>query len=289
MTETMVTVRGVQLCVETFGAPGAPAILLLSGAAASMDWWDTDFCRQLAAGGRFVIRYDHRDTGRSVSYPPGQPGYTARDLVGDAVGLIDTVAGGQAHLAGISMGGGLAQEIALQHAGRVAALTLMSTSPVQGGGDLPPVASRLKAALAQPAPEPDWADHGAVIDYLVEAQRPYAGPDSFDEAYVRDVVSREVHRTVNIESASKNHWLVVGGDDEDGDSAGAGSRLADVAVPTLVIHGSEDPLFPPGHGIALAREIPGAELLLLAGIGHQAPPPSTWSLAVPAMLRLATP
>jgi pimeloyl-ACP methyl ester carboxylesterase len=115
--------------VETFGDAGAPAILLISGAAASMDWWDAEFCRRLAAGGRFVIRYDHRDTGRSVGYPPGAPGYTGADLVGDAVGLIDALAGGRAHVVGLSMGGGIAQYLAIHHGDRVATLTLMSTSP----------------------------------------------------------------------------------------------------------------------------------------------------------------
>ncbi|HVQ95140.1 MAG TPA: alpha/beta hydrolase [Mycobacteriales bacterium] len=284
MTETMVPVNGVDLCVQTFGVPGAPAILLMAGAAASMDWWDAGFCERLAAGGRLVIRYDNRDTGRSSSCPPGKPDYTGADLIADAVGLIDAVAGGRAHLAGISMGGGLGQHIAVHHAERVSALTLISTSSGRGG-DLPPVAERLKAALADPPPEPDWADRAAVIDYLVAAQRPFAGPDSFDEAYVRAVVSREVDRTVSIEAASKNHWIMVAGD--DGGDGDGGSRLAEIAVPTLVIHGTEDPLFPPGHGIALANEIPGAELLLLDGTGHQPPPSSTWDRVVPAMLRLA--
>jgi pimeloyl-ACP methyl ester carboxylesterase len=286
MAETMVTVNGVDLCVETFGPPGAPAILLMAGAAASMDWWDVEFCRRLAAGGRLVIRYDNRDTGRSVGYPPGEPGYSGADLIADAVGLIDAVAGGRAHLAGISMGGGLAQHIAVHHAERVTALTLISTSSGRGD-DLPPMADRLKVALADPPPEPDWADRDAVIDYLVEAQRPYAGPDLFDEASVRAVVRREVDRTVDIESASKNHWIMI--NDDGGGDGDAGSRLAEVTAPALVIHGTEDPVFPPGHGIALAREIPGAELLLLDGIGHQTPPPSTWDLVVPAMLRLTAP
>ncbi len=284
MTETMVPVNGVDLCVQTFGVPGAPAILLMAGAAASMDWWDAGFCERLAAVGRLVIRYDNRDTGRSSSCPPGKPDYTGADLIADAVGLIDAVAGGRAHLAGISMGGGLGQHIAVHHAERVSALTLISTSSGRGG-DLPPVAERLKAALADPPPEPDWGDRAAVIDYLVAAQRPFAGPDSFDEAYVRAVVSGEVDRTVSIEAASKNHWIMVAGD--DGGDGDGGSRLAEITVPTLVIHGTEDPLFPPGHGIALANEIPGAELLLLDGTGHQPPPPSTWDRVVPAMLRLA--
>jgi pimeloyl-ACP methyl ester carboxylesterase len=281
MTETMVRTNGVDLCVETFGDQEAPAILLISGATASMDWWDAEFCRRLATGGRFVIRYDHRDTGRSVSYPPGAPGYTGPDLVGDAVGLIDALAGGRAHVVGLSMGGGIAQYLAVEHPDRVATLTLMSTSPGPAN-DLPPMADRLKAAFADPAPEPDWTDRDAVVDYLVDGERPFAGPDSFDEAHVRERARRVVDRTVNLESSSKNHWLVEGGEDTR-------PRLGEVTAPTLVIHGTDDPFFPSGHAVALVREIAGAELLLLDGVGHQAPPRSTWDLVVPAILRHTAP
>jgi pimeloyl-ACP methyl ester carboxylesterase len=277
--QVMRHVNGVELCVETFGARQAPAILLISGAAWSMDWWDAEFCRRLAAGGRFVIRYDHRDTGRSVSYPPGAPGYTSLDLIGDAVGLIDALAGGRAHVVGLSMGGGIAQYLGVEHPDRVATLTLMSTSP--GGNDLPPVADRLRAALADPAPEPDWTDRDAVVEYLVEAERPFAGPDSFDEAHVREVARRVADRTINPESSTKNHWLVVGGEDTEDTRP----RLGEVRAPTLVIHGTEDPVFPPEHAVALAQEIAGAELILLDGAGHQAPPRSKWDVVVPAILR----
>ncbi len=281
MTDQMVTANGVDLCVETFGDSRSPAILLIAGAAASMDAWDPEFCRRLAAGGRFVIRYDHRDTGRSVSSPPGRPAYTGPDLVDDAVALIDAVAGGRAHVAGISMGGGIAQHIAVFHPERVATLTLMSTSPDGPGGPrngLPPMADRLQAAIADPLPEPDWTDRDAVVDYLVHGERLFAGPDSFDEAHVRDAARRTVDRTVGVESSAKNHWLIGGGDDTR-------PRLGDVAAPTLVIHGTDDPFFPPGHAEALVREIADAELLLLDGVGHQAPPPSTWDVVVLALLR----
>jgi len=112
-------------------------------------------------------------------------------------------------------------------------------------------------------------------------ERPFAGPDSFDEAYVREVARRVDDRTVNLES-SANHWLVEGGEDTR-------PRLSEVTAPTLVIHATEDPFFPPGHAVALAREVPGAELLLLDGVGHQAPPRWTWDLVVPAILRHTAP
>src|SRR5262249_38711941 len=145
-------------------------------------------------------------------------------------------------------------------------------------GDLPPVAERVRTALAEPVPEPDWNDLDAVVEHIVESYRPYAGSSSFEEAAVREAARRMVTRTPNRGASAPNHWLLEGAGD-------VRSRLGEVRAPTLVIHGSEDPLFPPGHGEALAREIPSAELLLLEGVGHQAPPRSTWDVVVPAILR----
>jgi pimeloyl-ACP methyl ester carboxylesterase len=276
MGEAIVHVNGVELCTEAFGDPGAPAILLVSGMSASMDWWDADFCRRLALGGRHVIRYDFRDTGRSGSYPPGAPGYTGDDLIADAAGLIDELAGGRAHIVGISMGGSIAQHLAIDHSHRVATLTLVSAS-TGPDDDLPPMDERLAAAFADPAPEPDWSDHEAVVEYLVEEQRLFAGPDTFDEAYVREIVRQVVARTRDIESSAKNHAVLKGSD-------GTRHRLGEVRAPTLVIHGTADPFFPPGHAVMLAREINRVQLLLLDGVGHEAPPPSTWDVVIPAIL-----
>src|SRR3954465_14262747 len=128
MVEAMVGVGDVELCVETFGAATDPAILLIAGASAPMDWWDPRFCARLAGGGRFVIRYDHRDTGRSVSYPPGRPGYTGANLVADAAGVLDAYGISAAHVVGVSMGGAIAQLLALDFADRVLSLVLISTS-----------------------------------------------------------------------------------------------------------------------------------------------------------------
>jgi len=271
-----VHVNGVELCTEAFGDPAAPTILLVSGMSASMDWWDADFCRRLALGGRHVIRYDFRDTGRSVTYPPGAPGYTGDDLIADAAGLIDQLAGGRAHIVGISMGGSIAQHLAIDHSHRVATLTLVSAS-TGPDDDLPPMDERLAAAFADPAPEPDWSDQEAVVEYLVEEQRLFAGPDTFDEASVLEIVRQVVARTRDIEASAKNHAMLKGSD-------GTRHRLGEVRAPTLVIHGTADPLFPPGHAVMLAREINRAQLLLLDGVGHEAPPPSTWDVVIPAIL-----
>ena len=171
----IVDVNGVDLCVDTIGDAADPAILLISGMGGSMDWWEEEFCQRLAAGGRFVIRYDHRDTGRSVSYPAGAPGYTGADLAADVVGVLDALGRRSAHLAGISMGGALAQQVALAHPDRVDSLVLISTSPaVQGApgrSELPPMSEDLRAYFAAEVPLPDWAERTAVIDYIVGYER----------------------------------------------------------------------------------------------------------------------
>jgi pimeloyl-ACP methyl ester carboxylesterase len=127
-TEKMVQVNGVDLCVETFGDPADPPVLLIAGMGSSMDGWPAEFCAELAAAGRFVIRYDHRDTGRSVSYPTGRPGYTGGDLRADTLGILDVFGIARAHLVGISMGGGMSQVLGIEHPDRVASLTLVCTS-----------------------------------------------------------------------------------------------------------------------------------------------------------------
>jgi pimeloyl-ACP methyl ester carboxylesterase len=272
---TMVLANGVDLCVQTFGDPESPAILLIGGAATSMDWWEEEFCERLASGPRFVIRYDLRDTGQSVSYEPGAPQYGGPDLVTDAVGLLDALRLARAHVVGMSMGGGIAQRLALDHADRVASLTLIATSP--GGADLPPMSDELRAWFEEPPPEPDWSDRQAVVDYIVEDLREHAGTLPFDEEEMRALAGRIVDRTVNIASSMKNHYLLEGGEP-------VRLRLDELTAPTLVLHGTDDPLFPFGHAEALAAEIPGARLLALEGMGHELPPRPIWDQVVAAIL-----
>ena len=269
-------VNGVDLCVETFGSPTDPAILLVMGAGASMDWWEDDLCARLAAGPRYVIRYDHRDTGGSTSYPPGEPGYTGDDLVADAAALIALLGMGRAHVVGQSAGGALAQVLALDHPERVASLTLVATSPSGSDPDLPPMTDEASAAFAAIA-EPDWSDRAAVIDYLTEQWRASVSRSQpFDEEGTRSLCARVVDRTTNMESSMKNAYAAEGGDRWR-------ERLGGLEVPTLVVHGTEDPLFPLGHGEALAREIPGAELLALEAGGHELAR-RDWVVVVPAIL-----
>ena len=277
--EHMVNTGGVELCVQSFGDPDDPAILLIAGGASSMLHWAEEFCERLAAGRRFVIRYDHRDTGRSVSYPPGAPQYTGRDLAEDAIRVLDAFGVARAHVVGISMGGALGQSLAIHHPARVASLTLSSTSPVGARADdpdLPPASAEVMAEFGAVS-EPDWSDRSAVMEYLVTQERLCTSKSRpVAEEFIRELARRTVDRAVSIASMN-NHFLLATGDDL------ARRRLAGITAPTLVIHGTEDPVFPIAHGAALAGDIPGARLLELEQTGHELPP-AVWDTVVPAIL-----
>jgi len=266
-------VNGVDLCVETLGAESDPPILLIMGSGGSLDFWEDDFCARLVAGGRFVIRYDHRDTGRSVAYEPGHPGYTSPDLVDDAVGVVAALGLPRAHLVGMSMGGALAQLAALDHPDRVATLTLISTSAM--GPGLPGMTDRATAFFARQ--RPPIVDRPALVDYLVDFNRALAS-EPFDADGTRALWERALARANNVESMLGNHDVVEGG-------VGWHERLGEIAVPTLVIHGDDDPFMPLAHGEALAHAIPGAQLLVLQRTGHELPR-RTWDVVVPEILAL---
>jgi pimeloyl-ACP methyl ester carboxylesterase len=260
LAKRMIEANGVELCTEPFGDPADPPILLVMGIGGSMLWWEEGFCRMLADGGRFVIRYDHRDTGRSVTYEPGRPEYTSADLVADAVGVLDAYGIPAAHVVGVSAGGAFAQLLALGFPDRILSLALISTSPAtRGERGLPSATERYVRFLA--TAEVDWSDQESVIEYLADYSRVLAGGERpFDEAAIRKLVRRDVARARNIAS-SENHGVIAEGDVSR-------KPLSSITVPTLVIHGTADPMFPLEHGQALAAEIPGARLLTLNGAGH---------------------
>ena len=280
LAERMIEVDGVELCTEPFGDPVDPPILLVMGVGGSMLWWEEGFCRILADGGRFVIRYDHRDTGRSVTYEPGHPDYTGADLVADAVGVLDAYEIPAAHLAGVSAGGAFAQLLALAFPARVRSLILISTSPAKPVGRLLPSATeRYRAFLA--TAEVDWSDKGSVIEYLVSYQRMLAGGERpFDETAIRELVRRDVERARNIAS-SENHGVLLEGDVPD-------APLSSISAPTLVIHGTADPMLPPEHGPALADEITEARLLILERAGHGVDRADWETIAEAVLARTAT-
>ena len=273
-----VQVNGVDLCVECIGDPADPPILLIMGSSASMDWWEDEFCGRLVAGRRFVVRYDHRDTGQSISYEPGAPGYTLDDLIADPAALIDRLELGVAHVVGMSMGGGIAQGVALGHPDRVGSLTLIATAPAAPGPEDPDLPSMSDETIAQFSIDaPDWSDRGAAIEYMTHLARVSAGRAyPLDDAAFRELAARVFDRTRSMASTMTNHHVLDGGERTR-------ERLGEIDVPTLVVHGTDDPIVPYGNAPALVREIRGARLLTLEGTGHDLPRP-VWDIVVPAIL-----
>ena len=275
---TVVRPDGTTLAVETRGRDDDPVLLLLGGAGWSRDWWDDELCDRFVATGLRVVRYDQRDTGESTHWPAGAPGYSGADLAADALAVLDALGVDRAHLVGLSMGGGIAQEIALTTPERVASLTLIATTAVDPRvGRLPGPTPELAATFADGAPEPDRSTPESAVEALVEAERPYAGAGTFDEARVRAIARRVVARSRDLAAGAANQPPARGG------SAGPDDLSALAGLPVLVVHGDADPLFPVEHGRALAAAIPGARLLEIAGMGHQLPPAATWREVVEAV------
>ncbi len=255
------SIQRPEVVSQTFGDPADPAILLIMGAMASMLWWPEDFCRQLAGRGRFVIRYDNRDTGLSTKYPPGAPPYKFEDMVDDAVRVLDDHGVAKAHVAGMSMGGMIAQNVALKYPECVSALTVISSSPlgVDTSG-LPGMTEAYREHSAQGG-DVDWSNRGRALDFMVKDARAIASTlHPFDEKRTRAMIEEDYDRSGGLASAT-NHFLLKGG--------GPQRTVRDLIVPLLVIHGSTDPLFPVEHGEALAKAVPGARLVRIEGGGHE--------------------
>jgi pimeloyl-ACP methyl ester carboxylesterase len=267
-TEKLYQVTGVELCAETFGDPGDPAVLLIHGASASMLWWEPQLCEQLAARRRFVIRYDQRDTGRSTSYPAGEPGYAMSDLAADAVGLLDALGIDRAHVVAQSMSGGTALFLGLDHPSRVASLTFVSTTT--GDDGLPPPSESMPRLGT-----PDFADHAAVEEYVVRSIEAEAA-GHFKEASARALVRADQARARDYEASLTNHYAMAFDSPRNG-------GFGDLTQPVLVVHGDKDPLLPLPHGEALRDAVPGARLVVMPGMGHGLSAPY-WSEFVDALV-----
>lgn len=254
-----VSANEIALGIESFGDDGAPLVLLAGGT--TMLSWPDALCERLAAGGRRVVRYDLRDSGASTTADPEAPAYTLRDLAADLAALADALGGGPAHLAGIGVGGMVAQVAALDHPGTFSALTLVGTRAVAPGppdGDLPDhdqaTMSRLFAR-----PMPDWNDREAVAEFAAGGAEILGD----DPAAARAIAARTWDRTPG--TAAPVHManqlgMVFSRLDC---TPRWRERLPEIDIPTLVVHGSRDSFFPVGNGEAIAREIPGARLLIL--------------------------
>jgi pimeloyl-ACP methyl ester carboxylesterase len=265
--EFLLPVGEVELCVDTVGSPTDPALLLIGTTVAA---WDDELVERLT--GRFVIRYDLRDAGRSTTVDPDSPGYTLRDLVADAVGVLDGLGIARAHVAGLATSGFIAQLLALDHPSRVASLVLIGTRPVAPGpvdDDLPEHAPAIMAHFGS-APAVDWSDRTSILDGAVASARVLSGSPQFDPAEARARAARVLDRSGPQPAAARNGLTstVFGSLDC---APRWRERLPEITAPTLVLHGAADPFFPVGNGEALAREIPGATLEVLDGVGAGLP------------------
>ncbi|MFG2566257.1 alpha/beta fold hydrolase [Streptomyces sp. NPDC048567] len=257
--DTFQTPDGVTLGVEHFGDEAQP-LVLLAGGTTMMSWPDA-LCEALALGGRHVVRYDLRDAGASTTANPEAPAYTLRDLASDAAALARGLDDRPAHLAGIGVGGMVAQVAALDHPEAFSALTLAGTRSVAPGpadDDLP---DHDQAAMKErfKLPKPDWSDRGSVVEWATAAAEVFG--DDADEA--RTTAGRIFDRTQGtarpVQMANQIGTVFAHLDCKPRWR----ERLSGLAVPTLVVHGRRNRFFPVGCGESLAQDIPGARLLVL--------------------------
>src|SRR3954447_7430572 len=265
--ETVLQAGDVELCVDTLGSPSEPALLLIGTTVAA---WDDELVERLTGG--FVIRYDLRDAGRSTTVDPDSPDYTLRDLVTDAVGVLDGLGIARAHVAGLATSGFIAQLLALDHPSRVASLVLIGTRPVVPGpvdDDLPEHSPAIMAHFGS-APAVDWTDRTSILDGAVATARALSGSPRFDAAEARAHASRVLDRSGPHPASARNGLMSTVFSQLDCTRRWR-ERLPEITAPTLVVHGAIDPFFPVGNAEALAREIPGATLEVLDGVGAELP------------------
>jgi len=272
MAEERCRVGDVELCFEQFGREEDPALLLVMGLGTQMIAWREEFCEALVARGLRVVRFDNRDNGRSTilrHIPPPtsrelitrnvRPGYTLADLAADAVGLLDHLGIREAHVAGASMGGMIAQLLAISHAERVASLTsIMSTT---GGRDVGQPSLRLYPSLLRRAPR----DRAGYVEFVVRMSREIGSPGfRADEAEVRAMAVRAHERGIHPSGTGRQLAAIMAAPDRTAD-------LRRLDLPALVIHGLADRLVRPTGGRATAAAIPGARLEEIPGMGHDLP------------------
>ncbi|MDQ0320256.1 pimeloyl-ACP methyl ester carboxylesterase [Pararhizobium capsulatum DSM 1112] len=291
----IVAANGINLAYDSFGDEDQDSILLISGLGTQMIRWTVPFCEELAGRGYRVIRFDNRDAGCSSHfrhYPPldfnalaaalmsgqrPQVCYTLNDMAADAVGLLDALDIDKAHVVGRSMGGMIAQIMASDHSDRV--LSLSSIMSSTGNPTLPQAAPDAMAMMVRPAPDP-FVDEAAFLSrHLAFARRIAGSGHPFDEEGHRRLVLEEVRRAYDPGGSGRQiAAMAVTGDRR--------RRLATIAKRTLVIHGTDDPLFPPECGEDTATSIPDADLMLIDGMGHDLPT-ALYSTTIDAINRTA--
>ncbi|HTY16638.1 MAG TPA: alpha/beta fold hydrolase [Myxococcota bacterium] len=282
----------IEIEYESIGDPEDPPLLLVMGLGAQMILWPDEFCEALADRGHHVVRFDNRDAGLSTRLDPaglpdvmgalgavaqGRPvdaPYRLSDMAADAAGLLDALDLPSAHVVGASMGGMIAQTLAIEHPARVRTLTsIMSTT---GDPSLPQARPEAMAMLLTPPP----TERAAAIEHGVRLWRTIGSPGfAFDEAEVRAMAGRTFDRGPSPAGTARQLVAILA----------SGSRrdaLAAVRAPTLVIHGAADPLIPVDAGRATAAAVPGAELLEIEGMGHDLPR-ALWPTLVDAIAKHA--
>lgn len=265
--------NGIEICYETFGSPDDPTLLLVMGLGSQMIHWQDDFCAALADRAFHVVRFDNRDTGGSTRFDGDTPNvraamgggevtvpYLLADMADDAVGLLDHLGVDRAHVFGVSMGGMIAQTIAIRRPDRVATLTsVMSTTGDPDVGT--PTSDAMQALMAPPATTRDEYRDAAVHHAHI-----WGSPGLFDEDRLRDTAGRAWDRGYDPQGTARQLVAILS----------SGSRSADLAqldVPALVIHGTADTLVQPSGGERTAEVIPDAKLLVIDGMGHDLPEP----------------
>ena len=266
--------NGIEIEYETFGDPSKPAILLVMGLGIQMLGWQEAFCQMLVDRGYFVIRFDNRDVGLSSKIEDGpepnvmqlmagdysSASYVLSDMANDAVGLLDALDIEKAHVVGVSMGGMIAQTMAIEHPGRVLSLTsIMSTTGNQAVGQPRP---DVLMALVTPAPD----DRDGFVDFQAKMFKLIGSPEyPLDEDILRELIGRSYDRMHYPAGFMRQLTGVLASGDRT-------AALASVNVPTTVIHGEADPLIAISGGEATAAAIPGAKLVRVPGMGHDLPP-----------------
>jgi pimeloyl-ACP methyl ester carboxylesterase len=270
-------INRIHMAYDTFGDQKTTPLLLIMGLGAQMILWDEKFCEDLANQGLYVIRFDNRDVGLSTHFDDaGIPDlmavftaqmqgekidtpYTLDDMADDAVRLLKTIGIEKAHICGVSLGASIAQTIAIRHPSNVLSLILISGST--GNPALPPPTPEAMNLLIAPQPK----ERTAFVEHLTNTYKMIAGSGSpFDEEWHRIKLAQSYDRSFNPNGKVRQLAAAIA----------HGNRkpaLANVNTPTLVIHGTEDPLVPADGGKDTAEAINGAELLLIDGMGHELP------------------
>ncbi|KZZ82750.1 alpha/beta fold hydrolase [Bacillus sp. SJS] len=279
MSEQIVDVRDIEICTESFGNQNDPAVLLIMGAMTSMDWWDEDFCLQLAGRGRFVIRYDNRDLGKSTVYEPGTSNYTITDLADDAAGVLDAYSIEKAHIAGMSLGGMIGQILALRYPERILSLTAIASSVFGKEQEKLPEMDQRILDYHSSSSSIDWNDRQAAIDYLAGGWKTLSGSKPFERNRMEKLADKELKRARQIASRF-NYALLQGG-------IHYFDKMGEITAPAVVIHGTKDPALPIEHGLALAKAIPNAEFIALEGTGHEIHS-DDWAVIISAIVALSS-